>query len=101
MNPGCWICRHYCWRSWIVTTGELTVSGKLAKFRKHTKHRCALKQEDKYPRNCDFEENTKLRDELNKRYPDLAAWDRRLDVTSKVVTALTVRIEEARERPRV
>ncbi len=59
MKPDCWMCKHYCLRSWLVTTGVRNVSGNLAKFRRWSKHKCSLKQEDKYPQTCDFEVNQK------------------------------------------
>lgn len=68
-NPSCWICKHYCQKSHLVTRG-LNVSGKPARYRIWSKHRCALKQEDRYPKHCNFEENAELREEL--RSPDLA-----------------------------
>lgn len=73
MKPECGFCIHYCQTSELYTTAVLNVSDQLAKWRKWSKHRCALKQEDKYPRSCDFELNQELLDELNRRYPDLAA----------------------------
>lgn len=88
MNPGCGICISYCQRSYLVTTGQRNVSGGVAWYRIWSKHRCALKQEDRYPKHCDFEENTKLREELDKRYPDLAAWRKRLEAAEKVVAVL-------------
>lgn len=57
----------------IVTTGQRNVSGELAKYRRWDKHRCVLKQEDRYPNDCDFEMNVELWKELEVRYPDLAA----------------------------
>lgn len=72
MKASCWICEHYCQKSHIVTPGQLDVSSNLARYRVWSKHRCALKQEDKYPNNCDFKKNEKFWEELEERYPDLA-----------------------------
>lgn len=73
MNPGCWLCRHYDQKFRIITTGVRNVSGELAKFIRWDEHRCALKQEDRCPNHCDFDLNQEKLDELNKKYPDLAA----------------------------
>ena len=77
MNPGCWLCKHYDQKFRIVTTGVKNVSGELAKFIRWDKHRCVLKQEDRYPNHCDFEMNEKLWEELERKYPDLALCNRR------------------------
>lgn len=72
MNPGCWICLHYNQRFYKYTTGQRNVSGGVAWYGAWAKHRCNLKQEDKYPRHCDFKKNEVLQAELDERYPDLA-----------------------------
>lgn len=95
MKPSCGWCTHYCQKSEIVTTGQRNVSGKLAKYLRWSKHRCNLKQEDRYPNNCDFEENIKLRDELNRKYPDLAAASVRLENVAKKVAEIKRKINEA------
>lgn len=71
MNPGCWICIHYKPKYHYETRGIRNVSGDLAKYLVWDKHRCELKQEDKYPDHCDFEENKVLRAELEKKYGKL------------------------------
>lgn len=72
MNPGCGFCNHYCQRSYKFTTGQKNVFGGVVWYRAWAKHRCNLEQEDKYPRNCNFEENVELREELRRRFSDLA-----------------------------
>lgn len=94
MNPGCWLCIHYDQKFQIVTTGVRNVSGELAKFIRWDKHRCNLKQEDKYPKYCDFKLNTKLREELDKKYPDLAVERKRLELAEKSFQELKGKIEQ-------
>jgi len=84
MKASCWLCKHYDQKFQIVTTGQKNVSGELAKYRKWDKHRCALKQEDKYPNQCDFEMNVELWEELEKKYPDLALSHARVEVLKTV-----------------
>ena len=55
----CCNCEHYEQKSRLVTNGTRNVSGELAKYRVWDKHRCKLKQEDKYPKYCDFKPNSK------------------------------------------
>lgn len=85
MKASCCWCTHYCQKSRLVTTGVRDVSGNLAKFRRWSKHRCSLRQEDRYPNNCDFEKNVKLWKELEERYPDLAFAHRQNQKVSKEV----------------
>lgn len=82
MKASCWICAHYCQRSYKVTTGQRNVSGGVAWYRIWSKHRCNLNQEDMYPRDCNFTFNTELWKELEERFPDLAAAHRRVDAFS-------------------
>lgn len=82
------MCEYYCQTSELVTTEQRNVSGGLVRYRKWSKHRCALKQEDKYPRHCNFKLDQKKQDELNKRYPDLAATYARLVEAEKRVQCL-------------
>ena len=70
------------------------VSGELAKFICWDKHRCNLKQEDKYPRHCDFKLNQKKLDELNRRYPDLAAANVRIENGARKVVEIRRKINE-------
>lgn len=93
-NPGCWICKHYCQTSEIVTTGVRNVSGKLAKYRVWSKHRCALKQEDKYPNHCDFEMDVELWEELERRYPDLAFMHKKSESVARKVSEIKRKINE-------
>ena len=95
MNHSCWICKHFCQRSYKVTFGQRNVSGGVAWYRIWAKRRCNLKQEDRYPNNCDFEENTELRDELNRRYPDLAAANVRIENGARKVAEIKRKINEA------
>jgi len=52
----CW-CIHYSPVSWLERTVERNISGNNVWYRKYGKHRCALRQEDKYLKDCDFEED--------------------------------------------
>ena len=72
MKSSCGMCIHYCQKSHIVTTGQLNVSGRLARYRVWSKHRCNLKQEDLYPDRCNFELDVERQKELNEKFPDLA-----------------------------
>ena len=96
MKPSCWICKHYCQTSTLVTDGTRNLSGNLVKFRKWSKHRCALKQEDKYPRDCDFKRNDKLWKELEERYPDLAAAHIKVENGARRVAEIKRKIDVAR-----
>lgn len=55
----CCNCDHYEEKSELVTNDTRNVSGELAKYRVWNKHRCKLKQEDKYPKHCDFKPNSR------------------------------------------
>jgi len=88
MSPGCGWCKHFCQKSWLVTTDQLNVSGKPSKLRKWSKHRCALKQEDRYPKTCDFEEDVEYRAELRRKFPDLARMEDRINASAKRVNKL-------------
>lgn len=67
MNPGCCWCTHYNPISWLERTFQRNVSGRKVWYRRWSKHRCSLKQEDKYPRDCDFEEDTEKIEKARKK----------------------------------
>lgn len=56
MRACCW-CIHYHQAFRTVVTELKNVSGGLVEYRSLNKHRCNLKQEDKYPKTCNFEED--------------------------------------------
>lgn len=95
MNPGCWLCLHYCQRSYLFTTGQRNVSGGIAWYQVWSKHRCNLEQEDKCPNHCDYELNQKKMDELNKKYPDLALTRKKIEVAEKSFLELKGRMMSA------
>lgn len=99
-NPGCWICKHYCQESQLITTSQRNVSDGLVQYRRRNKNRCNLKQEDRYPNQCDFEMNTKLRKELEERYPDLATASRRIENGTRKVAEIKRKINETVNRRR-
>lgn len=57
MRACCW-CVHYNPVSYLYSTIQRDVSGGKCWYRRWNDHRCLLKQEDKYPKNCDFKEDT-------------------------------------------
>jgi len=85
MSDSCWMCKHYCQRSYLYTTGQKNVSGRPAWYQKWSKHRCNLKQEDRYPNQCDFEVDVKRQKELDEKYPDLVAAGIKIEAVSRKV----------------
>jgi hypothetical protein len=67
------MCKHYCQRSYLFTTGQKNVSGGIAWYWKWSKHRCNLKQEEFYPRLCDFDVDVECQKEMSEKYTDLVA----------------------------
>lgn len=74
----------------MYTTGQRNVSGGLAWYRAWAKHRCNLKQEDKYPNHCDFKKNEVIQAELDKRYPDLAEMKKKIAASRKRIEDILV-----------
>jgi len=53
----CWCCKNYNQLSWLERAVQRNISGRKVWYRRWAKHRCKLKQEDKYPNKCDFKED--------------------------------------------